>query len=232
MEENRRRIAAKMADGSTQPTTERQQIMNQPGMLRVTHLNSIYAIALFFLMLATASVMGEEQTPPSFQDLLHEAGLELTIPVGFEEISLEKNPLLQHEKALSNQDSSLEIRYVIRPLSRIEIDYQDPHSAVPEPNHMFNMLFHTLVGNLTKRGSRSPTREYSQTQAREFFNADWAAVVVFDVVENYSRDYSQVMMLALHKNDKADAYAVFLFNDYAQIKETVQQSMSALRFMK
>lgn len=41
-----------------------------------------------------------------------------------------------------------------------------------------------------------------------------------------------ILMLALHKNDKADAYADFLFNDYAQVREIVQQSMSALRFMK
>ena len=31
--------------------------------------------------------------------------------------------------------------------------------------------------------------------------------------------------------DKADAYAVFLFDDYAQVKEQVQQSMTALMFI-
>ena len=131
---------------------------------------------------------------------------------------------------MRSADGKLELRYVIRPLGRIEIDYQDPHSAMPEPNHMFNMLFHTMVGNLTKRGSRSPTKEYSQAQAREFFNADWAAVSVFDVVPEYSDAYSQMMMLALHKNDIADAYTVFLFNDYAQVKQAVQQTMSSLKF--
>ena len=38
------------------------------------------------------------------------------------------------------------------------------------------------------------------------------------------------MMLALHKNDLADAYTVFLFDDYAQVKQAVQQSMSSLKF--
>lgn len=139
--------------------------------------------------------------------------------------------MLQHEKALRSNNGKLELRYVIRPLARIEIDYNDPHSAVPEPNHMFNMLFHTLIGNLTKRGSRSPTKEYSQTQAKAFFNADWAAVGVFDVVPEYSDDYSQVMRLALHKNGRANAYTVFLFDDYAQVKPMVQQTMSSLKFV-
>ncbi|MDJ0806792.1 MAG: hypothetical protein QNJ78_08150 [Gammaproteobacteria bacterium] len=181
-------------------------------------------------ILVSSSLNAQEMAIPGFQELLIEAGLELSVPEGFQEVELEKNPLLQHEKAVRSQDGRLELRYVIRPLSRIEIDYSDPHSAMPEPNHMFNMLFHTIIGNLTKRGSRSPTKEYSQTQAKEFFNADWAAVGVFDVVSEYTDRYSQVMMLALHKNDIADAYTVFLFNDYDQVKPAVQQSMSSLKF--
>ncbi len=189
-------------------------------------------IALSFIcsLLLANSLSAEERTIPTFQELLTEAGLELKVPDGFDEIELQKNPILQHEKAMRNQDGSLELRYVIRPLSRIEIDYNDPHSAVPEPNHMFNMLFHTMIGNLTKRGSRNPTKEYSLAQAKEFFNADWAAVSVFDVVPEYTDEYTQVMMLALHKNDKSDAYAIFLFNDYAHVKQAVQQSMSAMKF--
>ena len=38
------------------------------------------------------------------------------------------------------------------------------------------------------------------------------------------------MLLALHKNAMADAYAVFLFNDYSQVKQSIQQSMTALKF--
>lgn len=189
-------------------------------------------IVISFLgtLLITGIASAQKETTPTFADLLNEAGLELSLPDGFNEIRLEENPLLQHEKAVRSTDGNLELRYVVRPLSRIEIDYNDPHSAMPEPNHMFNMLFHTLVGNLTKRGSRSPTKEYSRAQAKAFFNADWSAVSVFDVVPEYSDQYSQVMMLALHKNDRADAYAIFLFNDYDQVKSLVQQSMSALKF--
>jgi hypothetical protein len=95
---------------------------------------------------------------------------------------------------------------------------------------MFNMLFHTLVGNLTQRGSRSPTREYSANQSKEFFNADWAALGIFDVVDAYSAEFDQAMLLALHKNAMADAYAVFLFNDYTQVKQSIQQSLTALKF--
>jgi len=96
---------------------------------------------------------------------------------------------------------------------------------------MFNMLFHTLVGNLTQRGSRSPTREYSANQSKEFFNADWAALGVFDVVDAYTPEFDQAMLLALHKNAMADTYVIFLFNDYAQVKTSVEQSMRALKFI-
>ena len=198
-------------------------------MQRLVTLLHIYLAHLIFL-LPSAQVIASDTNPPGFQELLAEAGLSFTTPTDFEEIALQPTPMLQHEKALRTRNGQLEIRYAIRPLSRIEIDYQDPHSAVPEPNHMFNMLFHTLVGNLTQRGSRSPTREYSANQSKEFFNADWAALGVFDVVDAYSPEFDQAMLLAMHKNAKADAYAVFLFNDYAQVKESVQRSMNALKF--
>ena len=188
-----------------------------------------HCLSLIWLLLAT-QVFAQGQGSPSFQELLKEAGLSFTTPAEFEEISLQTSPFLQHEKAIRNRKGDLEIRYAIRPLQRIEIDYQDPHSAVPEPNHMFNMLFHTLVGNLTQRGSRSPTREYSANQSKEFFNADWAALGVFDVVDAYSSEFDQAMLLALHKNAMADAYAVFLFDDYTQVKQSIQQSMTALKF--
>ena len=199
-------------------------------MLSLTRKPLSLILSLLGCLFMTSPLQALEPTIPTFQELLTEAGLELSVPDGFNEIELKKIPLLQHEKAIRSADGKLELRYVIRPLSRIEIDYSDPHSAVPEPNHMFNMLFHTMIGNLTKRGSRSPTKEYSQAQAKEFFNADWAALGVFDVVPEYSGQYSQVMLLAMHKNDLADAYTVFLFNDYAEVKETVQQSMDSLKF--
>jgi len=80
-----------------------------------------YLVGLVCLLVSTEVIAGDTN-PPGFQDLLAEAGLSFTSPAGFEEISLQPTPLLQHEKALRPRNGQLEIRYAIRPLSRIEID--------------------------------------------------------------------------------------------------------------
>lgn len=109
------------------------------------------------------------------------------------------------------------------------MDYEDPHNAAPEPNHIFTMMFTALIGQLSSGGS-SPHREYQQQEAQTRFNADWAALSVFDVEPEYSTDFSQAFLLALHKNNLSDAYMVILFNDYSEIKPALEQVMQSLRF--
>jgi hypothetical protein len=69
---------------------------------------------------------------------------------------------------------ALELRYAVRPLGRIVVDYEDPHSSAPDPNHMFPLMFHSMV-TLLSNGRHSPTREYPREQTGGKFNADWAS---------------------------------------------------------
>jgi len=161
--------------------------------------------------------------------LLQEAGLELGLAPEFRAWEALPNELLPYEKAVRDPTDMLEIRYAVRPLGRIEIEYEDPHSSAPEPNHMFPLLFSSLVGRLSG-GGHSPTREYSEQQARELFNADWAAAAVFDVVPEFGGGFREALLLALHKNTQADAYVVFLYADYPAVKQLIKANLNSLRF--
>ena len=165
----------------------------------------------------------------TFNDLLDESALHLTTPSGFISVSPEMNDVLPYEHAHQLSSGELEIRYAIRPLSRVEIDYEDPHNAAPDPNHLFPLMFQTLVSELAAN-KNSPTREYSLDQASSEFNADWAAAATFDIVESFSSQYSQALILAMHKNHKADAYVIFLFDDYSAVKGEIKRNMRNLRF--
>ena len=166
---------------------------------------------------------------PGFEELMAESGMQLKTPKGFHDVVLHANPLFMYDKAVSNEDSTLEIRYAVRPLGRIQIDYEDPHSSAPDPNHMFPVMFQSMV-TLLSDGRHSPTREYPRTQATEKFNADWAAAAVFDISERFETNHKMALVIALHKNQLADAYAVFLFDDYEQAKPLLDQTLEALRF--
>jgi len=164
-----------------------------------------------------------------FDELLAEAGLTYTQPADYSQIAIQHSDLLPYERAIRSDDAQLEVRYAIRPLARMNINYQDPHSSAPEPNHIFTMMFTALIGHMSK-GGNSPHREYPQEQARGEFNADWAALSLFDLEPDYSRQYSQAFLLAMHKNNLADAYIVILFNDHNVVRNRLDLIMQSLAF--
>ena len=45
-----------------------------------------------------------------------------------------------------------------------------------------------------------------------------------------SRDYREAMLFAIHQNDKADAYILFLTNDLAAEKARIKQARTSLKF--
>jgi len=169
--------------------------------------------------------------PVSFTGLLQEAGLQLHTPAGFRELAIEDDPLLPYEKRLLSPDGGLEVRYAIRPLDRIEIDYHDPHSSAPAPNDIFEMLFRSLSESLAL-GSHTLSRAYLPPDAHKQFNAGWAAVAVFDLEPVVSKAFHQGMLIAIHQNDKADAYTLFLTNDLKGQKGPIQALSNSLRFSR
>ncbi len=188
---------------------------------------SFTVVALLVPAMAAATSNGQAD----FGQLLAESGLEFSMPAGFEEIPLTPNSLLQHERAIRSKVGNLEVRYVIRPIGRVEIAYDDPHSAAPQPNDLFAMLFDTLTIRLSG-GGHAPDNRYPPEQARDLFNAHWASASVFDVVPELTRDFSQALLVAIHKNDLADAYVIYLFDDYEQVKGLIKSAMSSLGFLR
>ncbi len=193
-------------------------------MIAVRPKSSKLITLLFSLCVCAAA-----QATVTFEDLLDESALDFSNPASLNEVEPQMNEVLPYERAHQLSGGDLEIRYAIRPISRVQIEYEDPHNAAPDPNHIFPLLFQTLVADLAANRN-SPTQEYSLEQAQEEFNADWAAAATFDVVDNFSHQYRQALMIAMHKNHKADAYIIFLFDDYPSVKSEIKQNMRNLRF--
>ena len=193
--------------------------------------NSIltFLAAILVVMLPVTGFTAEKSSNQAFSDLLNEAGLKFKHPENFKEVAIRGNELLRYEYALSHNSLPLETRYIIRPIQRLTIEYQDPHNSAPEPNHIFPMLFSSIVDSLSLDGN-SPRHEYSTAVAQKKFNADWAAAAVFDIHPEFSKQYKQALLLAMHKNSKSDAYVIYLFNDYEKTKTAINASMGSLVF--
>lgn len=164
-----------------------------------------------------------------FEALLDEAELRFNRPEGFIDLAPGPNPVMDYERALRSADGQLELRLAIRPLKRLQIDYDDPHGAVPNPEHIFPLVFESLATRLSG-GGHAPSNPYPPDQARSRFNADWAAAAVFDTIEDFATEHSQGLLIAIHRNKVSDAYLVFLFDDYAAVKERLQAAMKTLVF--
>ena len=199
------------------------EIRSKNSRLSVQLLLSAFVFVIAFVPLNAS------ETVYTFQQLLDDAGLSLHEPDGFINKEPEENTVLSYEYALQHQQKRLAVRYAIRPIAMVQIDYEDPHNAAPEPNHLFPMLFQTLVSDFS-RGGNSPTNEYSTSDAKSKFNADWAAVGVMDVNRDFSTEYEQLLLLALHKNNASDAYVIILFDDYASVKPEIDSVLGSLMF--
>ena len=186
-------------------------------------------LALLLTGVLSAGVPALLWAQPSAEQLLQESGVELNPGDEFEPVAVVPNELFEYQQAFRTHDRLLERRVALRPLQRLEIEYQDPHNAAPEPNHIFPLIFDSLIGHLARSGAM-PSREYDAGQARQKFNADWAAAAVFDVEPEFGGGYDQALLLALHRNNRADAYLVFLFDDYQRVKEVLNRNLSSLRF--
>ena len=184
------------------------------------------AFLVVLLWLPSALVAAEVV---EFQKLLAEGGLEFRAPEGFQPMPVEPDYVMPYEARYRSEDGKLEIRYAIRPLKRIEIDYDDPHNAAPAPNDLFNMLFRALSETLA-RDHEVISRNYAPEKAQQEYRAGWVAVGVFDVSPDISQEYREGMLFALHQNDKADAYLLFLTNDLAAEKERIRKARTSLRF--
>jgi hypothetical protein len=191
-------------------------------------MKQVRNIGLLLLLVLSPGAFSS-QVDESFGNLLKEAGLILDVPEQYHVQAIQQTDFFPYEYALRHKGDILEIRYSVRPISRMEINYEDPHSSAPEPNHIFTMMFTALIGQFSS-GGNSPHREYTLDEARQKFNADWAALSTFDIEPAYSADYKHAFLLALHKNNLSDAYLIILFDDYAQVKPHLDVALQSLRF--
>jgi len=175
-----------------------------------------------------ALAQGQDKAPSFFERILEEAGMSFTLPQGYREAPVIPNPVLVYHHRVENPQKGVEIRYLIAPIGRIEIDYDDPHASAPEPNHIFSLLFPGILTQISIDG-RYSEKEYPGLEALRLFGADWAAVGTLTPNPEFA-PYAHCVVVAMHKNDRADAFEFFLANDLETLKKEVIAHQAALRF--
>ncbi len=194
-------------------------------------MKPIVKLIAVFLLATVSQTTGavDKAAQQAFDQLLLESGLRLETRDNYSDIPIEANPVLPYEHAMKHASGALELRFIVRPLSRITIDYNDPHNAAPEPNHLFPLLFESITNRLSI-GSDTPSSTFSQSEAQKSFNASWAAASVFDVRPEFADGYQNGLLIGMHRNDMADAYTVFLYNNHELAKPLINEVISIMSF--
>ena len=180
-------------------------------------------------LLAFTAGAGDSAPRQAFDRLLIESGLRVSQSDQFVDLEPRMNPVLPYEHAMRHKSGDLEIRFIVRPLNRIEIEYNDPHNAAPEPEHLFPLLFESITNRLSA-GPDSTSQSFPETEAMEKFNAHWAAASAFDVDPEFGGVYRNGLLIAMHRNQTADAYTLFLYNDPQRAKVLINESISIMAF--
>ncbi|MEQ8825308.1 MAG: hypothetical protein RIC14_13140 [Filomicrobium sp.] len=214
-------------------------------MIPTTSLARLSAAVATLLSLAIASISLAHATPTtkpdgptknqsapaptSFDAFLKEASLSLRLGDDFVEDDVPETELYGFEKAVRHRQLPMKIYFAIRPIARMQIDYEDPHSNAPEPDHVFPMVFQSLVSRLSKAGQR-PSRVYPPEKAKKLFNADWAAASMFDTEAELNSGFKSGLLVAIHKSQRADAYYLFVFDDPKPLKAAIDNALGVLSF--
>jgi hypothetical protein len=184
---------------------------------------------LLILAVACVAPWRAGATQPDFQALLSEAGARFTAPDGYRDAAVPGIEGFRFDKSFRDPQGGLQVAYAVRPLSRMKIDYNDPHSSAPNPNHIFPLVFGALGGQLSA-GGHAPVREFPAGAAKKRFNADWASATTFDLEPQLSGDFRYGFLLAMHRNNKGDIYALFMYSDPATAKQRIGRLLANLSF--
>jgi hypothetical protein len=189
---------------------------------------------------ALAPIMAQMQaTSEGFEGRLKQGHMTFTMPAGFEQATrtLDKNVHF----AIRAKNADLEAWYTVRPLQPQIAAYQKRMDNPPpdvekqvevHPNKLHSMDFVQLLSYVGGRIEGKPV-ELKDDAIKEMNNTDWVAVADINTTDSrFAAGFTYCSIVALHVDDKADAYIFVLFNDPEKAKKVWSNAAEALRFEK
>ncbi|MCD2422037.1 hypothetical protein LQ567_04640 [Niabella pedocola] len=193
---------------------------------------------IFYLMpLLLLGFMNSHSQNKKFEALLQKGNLTFKMPDNFDTLAVVNNPDMNYELALKSKTKDLEIRYAIRPLKerieQFEQKQKDTSSkmfAGAHPNKIYQTVFLTVIMNTSGNHQQVPGfKSFPPEAVKREFNAGWGATTVYPLKSVFGKGYSNCMLVTLHRDDQADAYIFYLFNNKEDLT-TALPAFHALTF--
>lgn len=173
--------------------------------------------------------------PKKFNDLLNRAEITFNQPEEYSETQAIENQQMNYDYALINKAKDFEIRYAIRPLDEMLINYYErekvkkPDDVNIHPNKLHAATFQAIVFNVSG-GKLSKISVFDPQAVEKEFNADWGALAMVEVGKEFGQNYKYCFLVAIHKDDVGDAYCFYMSNTKEGFAKNMQTPFHSLRF--
>lgn len=198
-----------------------------------------YKLAILLLSLCIAISGTCQSNYQPFVSIAAKGGMNLVKTPSFQETPVVTNDELNYQYAVKDSTADLEVRYLVYPLQDMVKKYNTnkPDSGMPniDPNFLHTNL---LLAYAMKIQGKDMTTEMKYPELKELphatcekeFKADWAAEVDIQPCDEFAQKYKYCTMLELHKDNMADAFVIFLYNQKDSFDDLVKPVYHSLTF--
>lgn len=166
--------------------------------------------------------------------------LAYSLPVGFTETDSIPNDEMEYDHAMKWKGGRLETRFALRPISQDDLEaYREwvekgrPQDRImTDPNSWFPYEFNAIALNIAGSGSVVEPEHFALDAVATEFGADAGMyTVIQDMSSDFAGDYTNCMMVGIHKKDVGQAYIFHLYNDFDGVQQGIELAFHALRFV-
>lgn len=170
--------------------------------------------------------------PAEFREQIEQAGMAFDPQPGLMRVAPKPNDRVAYHCAVARHAPNLEIRFHIVSLKRPPPPEGFTPIAITDMNAWHDMHLRALIHNVADRIVSGPNPLPPDAVYAEF-GADRGTVSRLALAQcAFSDGFNECLLLALHREDVADAYVFFMFERFEEAAETIQSDFYTLTFAK
>ncbi len=193
--------------------------------------------AIFFMLFNSFQVGVDDSL---FLSVVEKAVMTYSRPANTTEVNIINNDELNYLYAIKDTVNKIEMRYLIYPLQELVKKYNtgqaDTGMPLLDPNmihtNLLLMYAYKIQGKEVNLSEMPEIIEIPHATVDLEYNADWGAKVTVQPCDEFAQKYKYCTIFEIHKDNIADAYILFLYNDKDKFEDAVKPDYHSLSFKK
>jgi len=195
-------------------------------------MNKIKLFSIGFILVLSSCK--SDKLPKEFTDLLNRAKLDFIETEGMIETKCIENRQMNYEYALKLPNKNFEVRYAIRPMDSLLIQYNKDNMKI-HPNKWSEGGYEATLLNIGIGGLESgilPQITYfDSTAVKKEFNADWGATAGVQLGKEFGGQiFKFCVAVIIHKDFVGDAYIFYLSDNKDELRTLMEKPFHSLKF--